>query len=612
MGQQAIRKTDLGTIILHWMLVIALIVAVATGLRITSNDPAWAWLQALDPILPAETVWSYHMLAGLTLFAVSVAYIAYMSQSGLTRRIRPDKARLLGLFGRPQARLGALNIILYWLLFAMLTVLIVTGCLLYTGYGGLPVTIHRFSTWLILAFPVAHVAVHWAMGGVNQLLRVFRATRLMPPPPPFDPFEVLALPDYTKNASIIRGQANDKRKPAPRPRSISVVDEWRRSETILQANPLVVATVAGIAAAAFLLTLDEATRDTLHIPRIPPERAPILDGDISDPVWRSATPVFVETQQGLNFDGKGATTVELRAVHDGETVYFSFIWEDSTRSLKLLPLVKKQDGWYVVQTGFDREDENAYYDDGFSIAFTTTDSPAIRYPGGHTFHIGVRPLPDKPASFVGRGLHYSDSKRILDVWYWRPSHGGMLGWCDDASIGPPAEPTKEQVEGKRRYMGGLGFDPGKGMYELNFEQQAPGGYSQSIRPKRLPRDPRKTLKAMGNMTTDPNKSESDGAVWWLTEADSVPYTREWDAKFPVGTLIPGVLITGEPTGDRADVRCAAKWTAGRWALEASRRLDTHSEHDVVINNKAAFRLAAFDHSEIGHTRQIRAIRVELE
>jgi len=117
---------------------------------------------------------------------------------------------------------------------------------------------------------------------------------------------------------------------------------------------------------------------------------------------------------------------------------------------------------------------------------------------------------------------------------------------------------------------------------------------------------------MGQITPYPNKSESDGAVWWLTNSDSVPFSPEADAQFPVGALIPGVLIIGPPTGDRADVRCAARWAAGRWTLEASRLLDTGSENDVVIGNQTGFRVAAFDHSQIAHTRQIRIIRMELE
>lgn len=80
----------------------------------------------------------------------------------------------------------------------------------------------------------------------------------------------------------------------------------------------------------------------------------------------------------------------------------------------------------------------------------------------------------------------------------------------------------------------------------------------------------------------------------------------------MGTIIPGVIIAGEFAGDRADVRCAARWASGRWALEVARRLDTGSEYDVPIKTGIFMRVAAFDHSQIRHTRHVRPIRLEVE
>ena len=301
-----------------------------------------------------------------------------------------------------------------------------------------------------------------------------------------------------------------------------------------------------------------------------------------------------------------------RGVYDGKLAYFAFSWNNSTRSLKKLPLLKKKDGWHVVQYDLGHENENAYFDDGFAIALTTIDGSDSRYAGGHTFFIGPKPISDKPGSFSGRGLHYTDTGQINDVWYWKASNGGMLGWCDDAHIGPPAEPTQSQIDGEARYYGGFAFNSGTGMSELNFSRQPPGGYSKPVQPKRLPSNARSTWKAMGRITASPKMSESEGASWWLTMSNSVPYSAEADAQFPVGALIPGVLIVGEPTGDRADVRCGARWAAGRWTVEMARALDTGSKEDVAISSRTAFRVAAFDHSQIAHTRQIRTIRMELQ
>jgi len=47
-----------------------------------------------------------------------------VTKSGLGRRVRLDGIRLRGLLGRKQARLGALNIILYWIFFVTMLLLI--------------------------------------------------------------------------------------------------------------------------------------------------------------------------------------------------------------------------------------------------------------------------------------------------------------------------------------------------------------------------------------------------------------------------------------------------------------------------------------------------------
>jgi hypothetical protein len=117
---------------------------------------------------------------------------------------------------------------------------------------------------------------------------------------------------------------------------------------------------------------------------------------------------------------------------------------------------------------------------------------------------------------------------------------------------------------------------------------------------------------MGLINLDPNVGESNGARWFMTETDSVPYTEELDRLIPVGTVVPGVIISGGYAGDRADVRCAARWASGHWALEVARRLDTHSKYDVPLRSGVFMRVAAFDHSQIRHTRHVRPIRIEVD
>src|SRR5262245_46780242 len=115
MARRAIRKTDLGTILLHWTLVALLAIATLSGLRIALDSPHdMAWLHVFDAALPQSMVWTAHIPAGAALIALAIAYTIYLTKSGLFRRVRPDLGRLRGIAGRAGARLGAMNLLLYW------------------------------------------------------------------------------------------------------------------------------------------------------------------------------------------------------------------------------------------------------------------------------------------------------------------------------------------------------------------------------------------------------------------------------------------------------------------------------------------------------------------
>jgi hypothetical protein len=215
---------------------------------------------------------------------------------------------------------------------------------------------------------------------------------------------------------------------------------------------------------------------------------------------------------------------------------------------------------------------------------------------------------------TGRGLHYTPAEGIYaDVWQWKATSSGPTGWMDDDHFGPPAEPTPQQVNHTVPYKGGFAPDPGSANYSDNFvfSYDAASG-NRIVTPRRLPKNLAATTAAMGQITLDPNVGESDGARWFMMEAESDPYTPERDRQIPVGTVLPGVIIAGEFAGDRADVRCAARWASGHWALEVARRLDVQSQYDVPLKTGVFMRVSAFDHTQIRHTRHVRPIRLEVE
>jgi cytochrome b subunit of formate dehydrogenase len=620
MSRRAIRKTDYGTVLLHWTLVALLVVALATGLRIAIDSPYdLHWLRLLDFLLPQSIVWTAHIPVGTALIALAVSYAIYMAKTGLSRRIRLDVGRLKGIAGKPSARRGAVNIILYWVLFLALGVLLVTGSMLYMGYGGWAAELHLMATWVVIGYIPAHIAVHYAIGGKYQLLRIFNPGRLAPPPAEFDPFEIIlarTAPDYARHKRRRPAKGPEPAAAARRIGGARMIGPERlpprrsrpRGPQLLHAHPLPTAIAGGFVFLLFLLSLDSATRETLVIDEVAAQHRPVIDGDTSDPVWRAAQPVTVPTQQGANLDGASQAFVEIRAVHAGGNAYFSFVWDDPTRSLKHLPLTKTDDGWRVSQEGFDRGDATAFFEDKFAVLLV---SSYTLIPGDRTFHAGRQPLAGKPATLSGRGLHYTTDGGYADMWQWHASGGGVLGWVDDAHFGPPAPPTEAHKAGKAAYKGGFAPDPGTASYALNFEERGPGGYDSPVRPKRLPKDVRKSTAALGKVDMRPDYGDAEGAVWWLTEADSMPYSKELDARIPVGTVIPGMLISGAYSGDRADIRGMARWASGRWSLEAVRRLDTGSSYDTPIVTGAYMRVSVFDHAQSRHTRHIRPIRLEV-
>jgi hypothetical protein len=618
------RKTDYGTIVLHWLLVGAVGVAFVSGLRIATEAPDRTWLNLFDVVLPRTNVWMAHVEAAVVLVAVAIAHAVYLLRSGLSRRVRLDEARLRGLFGPGQARLGAISVLLSWVFFIAIAALIVSGAMLWFGVlaGYEAATVHWYATWVIPAFVVLHILVHVGIGGASQLFRVFRPERLPPPPVQLDAIELLALlveksspavqshADPTLQPEQAHGHDPHGRREARKPPANSQPPGVSRRNVTLESNPFVVALAVAIAGTSVLVATDWLSVDGLRVHRIASHDAPILDGDASDPVWRNIRPFSVMTNEGGNFDGRGDSKVDIRAVHDGTWAYFLFIWEDPTRSLKQLPLVKEIDGWHVLHDGYERGDEHAYNEDKFSVLLTTLD---VDLAGDRTFHASPHPIPGAPSTMTGRGLHFTAAGVLADVWQWKATSGGPTGWMDDDHFGPPREPTPLQASNAAPYRGGFAPDPGAANYSDNFVMQPdPTGEGVVFVPRRLPRDLAAMQAAMGQVARDPEIGESDGARWFMTQAESAPFTAELDRFIPIGTIVPGVIIAGDFSGDRADVRCLARWASGHWTLEVARRLDTQSGYDVPLKSGTFMRVAAFDHSQIRHTRHVRPIRLEVE
>jgi ethylbenzene dehydrogenase/cytochrome b561-like protein len=598
-------STDIGTVLLHWLIVALLLVLIATGLRIASAAAGLDWLRWLDPILPVGHLWYRHLVAAAALMAAVAAYAVYVVRARLTQRVRLDWARVALLLHRGRARWAAANAIIAWSLLAALCTEIVTGIALFLGEGGFWLSLHLHATWSLMALAVVHVLGHLKYGGLRQLLRIVRPAPLVMAPPPPDLAELLA--------EQLELREREARQAAAKPGSalgadVATVAEPRPESPTPRTRPLARAVAAGAVVLALSIAAEQLTRTSLKVVAIEREAAPRLDGDLSDPVWSNAPSATVLTQHGASFGGTGESLVEVKAVHDGEHAYFAFVWTDPTRSLRHLPLVKRPDGWHIAQTRHDMADETDLHEDKLAVLFARSTLHLI----GAAIHLARRPIPGWPGSLSGRGLHYTPDGSVADVWQWRASHSGPDGTIDNCHFGGPAEPTRAQAEGRERYAGGFARDPGPGLHRGNFDPEPPGGYISPIRPRRLPADPAAMTAALGRIQNDSEQSDSEGARWWMTDEESVPYSQKADDAIGAGTVIPGVIINSGQHQDAASPRGVARWAAGRWVLELARRLDTGSAWDQPITNGLLMWVAAFDHSETRHTWHVRPIRLEME
>ncbi len=76
----------------------------------------------------------------------------------------------------------------------------------------------------------------------------------------------------------------------------------------------------------------------------------------------------------------------------------------------------------------------------------------------------------------------------MDMWQWKASRGGHLGYVDDQYFGPPRDTTPAEAAGKARYQAGYWNDPGRAFYSYNYAGVPPGGFRGPLKLQRLPKD----------------------------------------------------------------------------------------------------------------------------
>ena len=340
---------------------------------------------------------------------------------------------------------------------------------------------------------------------------------------------------------------------------------------------------------------------------------PILDGDTSDPVWRNIRPFSVMTNQGGNFDGKGESKVEIRAVHDGTWAYFLFIWEDPTRSLKQLPLIKEIDGWHLLHDGYERGDEHAYNEDKFSVLLTTLD---VDLAGDRTFHAS-------PQSDSRRAFHHD---RARPAFHGRRSPMPMSGngrrraavrrdgWMTTISA-RRASRRRCRRRNAVPYRGGFAPDPGTANYSDNFVMP-PDAAGEGDRCSRRAgcRSDLAAMQCRNGADHARSRCRRKRRRALVHDAKRNP-RRITSGAGPLHSRRHGRARRHHRRRFlRRSRRRALRGALGIRPLGArSGAPPRHAEqYDVPLKSGTFMRVAAFDHSQIRHTRHVRPIRLEVE
>ncbi len=243
-------RSDIGTVLLHWTTATTFLISLFTGIRIAADNPNAIVSKWLTPILPQGEIWTWHFLAGLTLFFCGSSYLLYMRRSALARRAAPKRLKVLLLPAASKLKFAAVNVALHWFLYSLIVVMTGTGIALYLGYGNWLIYIHSTVAFVGLGYIFAHVTSHYLMGGIWQLLRIVRPTTLV----------------------VTR---------AMRPR------------------PLLLGITGGIAVVAAIAGLDWLTRDTLVMRHV--SVGPKLERLLDDPVWAKCPACIYSHLSGNKF-----------------------------------------------------------------------------------------------------------------------------------------------------------------------------------------------------------------------------------------------------------------------------------------------------------------------
>lgn len=327
-----------------------------------------------------------------------------------------------------------------------------------------------------------------------------------------------------------------------------------------------------------------------------------LDGVADEPLWAVAPERVVIARRGGEADAARAVPMHVQAAHDGQRIFVRVSWPDPVPNLKHLPLVRGDQGWYVLHDGYAVSDERTWYEDKLALVWSAPET-GLTASMRAAVHLGPTAL-GVPSAPHGRGAHASAT--LLDLWHWKAVRTDIMDLAEDESIHLPLPCSACDVS----YSGGIRPDPKiSGGYAWNWDyftpNGGPDGNPNGVTPRRLPLSA--NLAGTFDEHANDGLPQTYGSMRWL---ESTPWRAPLDT-YPPGTAIPSWLRLGDYEGDIAHVAAKGAWRDGVWTVEFSRLLDTGSAFDVRIATGSLLWLAPFDHAQARHGYHLRPLRLAL-
>lgn len=313
---------------------------------------------------------------------------------------------------------------------------------------------------------------------------------------------------------------------------------------------------------------------------LPVDSAPTLDGLADEAFWAEAQELVIPVSGGFN---NFAVDASLKAVYDGDSVYFLLSYADPTESWFRSPWQKQEDGsWMQIKDPDDKGgDNNTVYEDKFSMIWTINNS----IKGFDTVGCFVACHAGENPDVKPYGNKYTSAEGELgDIWHWKSVRN--LNQIDDQYLDWTRFDAEKAKEAGRK------SDP-----------KESGGYADNF--ASMP-DPADATKTVADKTkpgfTSPAVDLTTGAPGYILDSEKVALTQADLDAFPVGTLIPGI-VKSAIVGDRGDINAGWEWKDGVWTIEFGRKLATAGEFDVQFSDLSAlypFGLAIFENAQVRH------------